>query len=95
MTRHTPGPWFAFIKDGIVAVGTGKSGKAIDRIVHWSGFDACGVNLAQQAANARLIATAPAMKELLIDLHPHVLALSVSDDDPEFKRLLARLEKLI
>ena len=32
---------------------------------------------------------------LLIELRPHVEALSVSDDDPEFKALLGRLDKII
>lgn len=32
---------------------------------------------------------------LLIDLRPHVEALSVTDDDPEFKTLLSRLDAII
>lgn len=33
------------------------------------------------------------MKQLLSDLHCHVLALSVTDEAKEFKRLLIRLER--
>lgn len=35
------------------------------------------------------------LKRLLRDIHPHILALSVTDQAPEFKRLLARIEKAI
>lgn len=56
--KHTKGPWFAFVKGSTVAVGTGRTGHAVDKIVHWFGFDACGVSLEEQAANARLIAEA-------------------------------------
>lgn len=33
--------------------------------------------------------------QLLVDLRPHVKALSVSDDDPEYKGLLERLDAAI
>lgn len=35
------------------------------------------------------------MKKLLRDLHPHVSALSVTDEAPEFKTLLKRVEEFI
>lgn len=35
------------------------------------------------------------MKKLLRDLHPHVLALSVTDEAPEFPVLLKRVEEFI
>jgi hypothetical protein len=68
MAKHTPGPWIAFAKGNTVAVGTGPNGKEVDQVVHWSGFDACHVPLAEQKANARLIAQAPAMKAALEEI---------------------------
>ncbi len=67
-SEHTPGPWFAFARGTTVAVGTARSGRAIDKVVHWSGFDACGVELAEQKANAKLIAAAPEMLRVLTKL---------------------------
>lgn len=61
MSKHTPGPWFAFIKGDTIAVGTAKNGREVDAVVHWSGFDSCGVDHVEQRANARLIAAAPDM----------------------------------
>ncbi len=66
--KHTPGPWFSYAKGTVIAVGTGRTGKAIDAIVHWSGFDACHVELAEQKANAKLIAAAPEMLRVLTKL---------------------------
>ena len=65
---HTPGPWIAFVKGSTVAVGTSRTGHDVDKVVHWSGFDACHVPLAEQKANAKLIAQAPAMKAALEEI---------------------------
>lgn len=55
----TPGPWFAYIKDDVISVGTRKFGRGLDAIIHWAGFDSCRTPLEQQRANAVLIARAP------------------------------------
>lgn len=62
-TGHTPGPWFAFIKGEVIAVGIGNKRKDVDAIVHWTGFDACHVGFDEQAANAKLIAASPDLLE--------------------------------
>lgn len=60
MSKHTPGPWSAYIGGGVISVCIGAipNGKR-PCIVEWPGFDSCDLPLAQQKANARLIAAAP------------------------------------
>lgn len=59
--KHTPGPWKAFLKNGIVAVTT-ASGK---EVIHWSGFDSSEFSTNTDEANARLIAAAPELLDAL------------------------------
>ena len=59
-TKHTPGPWSAFIKNRTVAIDIGPqaTGKR-PCVVDWAGFDASDLPLTAQKANAKLIAAAP------------------------------------
>lgn len=66
MTQHTPGPWSRFDlgKWQGVEIGETPTGEQ-PCIVHWSGFDACGLSQPEYAANARLIAAAPELLDAL------------------------------
>ena len=65
--KHTPGPWSAFIGSNTIAVciGSMPNGKR-PCIVDWAGFDSCDLPREQQVANARLIASAPALLDALL-----------------------------
>lgn len=57
--KATEGPWIAFIKSQVVAVGVPLLEQhACDKIVHWTGFDASGVPIQEQQRNAKFIAHA-------------------------------------
>ena len=66
MSGHTPGPWTRLDlgKWQGVDIGPKASGET-PCIVHWSGFDSCGLPQREYAANARLIAAAPDLLEAL------------------------------
>ena len=71
---HTPGPWGAFIKGSTIAIFRARkdgeprrrrrSGRMIE-VISWTGFEGSddSIGVPEQAANARLIAEAPAMEE--------------------------------
>jgi hypothetical protein len=63
---HTPGPWRAFISNGVIAVVTGgrHSHKGPREVIKWTGFD--GSDFPEHAiANSFLIAAAPKMLHML------------------------------
>jgi hypothetical protein len=64
-TKHTPGPWRAFVQRSVVDV-EDASGKVI---IHWAGFDSSDTPLKEQRANARLIAAAPVLLAALREYH--------------------------
>ena len=60
MSKHTPGPWYAFIRGRTIAIlADGKR-----PVVAWPGFDSSGYNLKAQKANARLISAAPDLADV-------------------------------
>lgn len=57
----TEGQWVAFNKNNVVAIGVDSDEPhACDKIVHWHGFDACGVPIQDQRRNVKFIAHARA-----------------------------------
>ena len=66
-TKHTPGPWTAFIEESVNVIAImagGEIGRGGREIVGWTGFDGNSIeSVAENAANARLIAAAPDLLE--------------------------------
>lgn len=63
---HTPGPWSVFHRHGTIAIDIGAEATGTrPNIVDWPGFDANDLDQKTNLANARLIASAPALLEAL------------------------------
>lgn len=60
MSKHTPGPWKAFIRGRTIAILTRET----QAVIAWPGFDSSSYNLKTQKANARLIAAAPDLADV-------------------------------
>jgi hypothetical protein len=71
MSKHTPGPWTAFIggRGRTIAIDIGPTpiGKK-PCIIDWPGFDGSDLPLMQRVANAHLIAAAPDLLEALKEI---------------------------
>ena len=73
MTKHTPGPWTAFIRGRgrtiAVDIGPTPVGKT-PCIINWPGFDASDLPVSEQIGNAHLIAASPDLLAALKDMTP-------------------------
>lgn len=85
MSKHTPGPWSAFIgKDGktiSVSIGEEPNGRR-PCIVDWPGFDGTDLPMGERRANARLISAAPELLEMLCAALPFI---DDAEPDPAYK----------
>ncbi len=62
----TPGPWSVFNRADTIAVCIGNEAEGKRPcIVDWPGFDSTGLPRAENLANARLIAAAPELADLV------------------------------
>ena len=61
MTEHTPGPWEAFVKHGVICVHLEKDDSPhLTEVISWQGFDSCDIKSHdERVANAYLFAAAP------------------------------------
>jgi len=66
-TKHTPGPFAAFVKHGVICVHLAKDDPAhLTEVIAWPGFDSCDIGSQdERVANAHLFAAAPELLDAL------------------------------
>lgn len=83
MSKHTPGPWTISHEDKRIDILANKRGGTYDRVTFVGRANPHPAKDAQALADARLIATAPEMLEVLKQIQKYPRDCF---DDPEFCR---------
>lgn len=93
---HTPGPWRAFISNGVIAVVTGRrrSHKGPKEVIKWTGFE--GSDFPQHAiANSFLIAASPRMLLVLTEVETVMSTVEPRSDKAEYLAALDHVRRVI